>query len=498
MSPIDSLLARWELDPELPAACEAEARSLDEGVEDPALDELRELPFCTIDEPTSKDLDQAVHVQAEGDRWRLRYAIADASWFVRPGTALFTEALRRGASCYLPGLVVPMLPRRLSEGIVSLNPGVDRRALVFDLLVARDGSVLSRRIHRARIHSQAKLSYDGVQAWLDGGAVPTDRVAVLESLEAMVGLGRARLLDAEARDAISIRRAEVEVQRAGLRFVALTDSRNDVQLYNEQISLLCNMVGADLLASAPGPDMQAVFRVHSPPSRSRSAQLRAFVAELARLHGDGDLVWAKRQSLSTYLRGVPDDGPGAAIHRAATRSGGNSGYSSEPGRHHGVGADAYARFTAPMREVIGVFTHKEAWEHLLGTPGTPDDEAIRERVISAALAARQRQAQIDKEVNRLVLDPLLASAQEHAATLLDLTSTRALVRLDDPAVELKAYLRDLPGARAEGLQLLSDAGTMRVGDRVRVRALDVDPRHDRWRLSLVPGSPDAGPRPPSP
>ncbi len=485
-SALREIVARWKLDPQLPKACEDEARALSVGTDDPALEDLTGLPFCTIDEPHSKDLDQAVLVEREGSGFRLRYAIADAAWFVRPGSALFDEAVRRGATCYLPGLVVPMLPRRLSEGIVSLNPREDRRALVFDVGLDADGSINRSRIHRGRVHSRAKLSYDGVQAWLDGGDEPSENGGVLESLQAMVELGKARLLQSRARDMINVQRAEVDVQLEGLRFVALSDARNDVERYNEQVSLLCNMIGARLLVEARGPDVQPIFRVHAPPAPARTRDLRDFMRALASEHERPDFVWRSAESLSAYLQRVPDEGPGAAIHRAALRNGGASGYAGEPARHHGVGADAYARFTAPMREVVGVFTHKECWEILLDETGQPDDEELRERVIRAATRARERQRRVDKAVNRLVLDQLLSDGATHRATLLHLSATRALLRLDDPAIELKAYLRHLPRARLEGLRLRMGSDSVRVGDPVAVRALEVDQNHDRWRLSLEP------------
>jgi ribonuclease R len=111
------------------------------GIDDPLLEDLRGLPFCTIDDPATRDLDQALHVTASAHGYRLHYALADASWLVPMGSALFEEALTRASSFYLPGLVVPRLPRPLSEGIVSLNPGVDRRALVMVLDIEGGGTI---------------------------------------------------------------------------------------------------------------------------------------------------------------------------------------------------------------------------------------------------------------------------------------------------------------------------------------------------------------------
>ncbi|MBW2256564.1 MAG: RNB domain-containing ribonuclease, partial [Deltaproteobacteria bacterium] len=125
-----AIAARHRLDPTYPPAAleEAAAWEADPGIDDPSLVDLTHLPFISIDEETSKDLDQALFIDGDDQGYTVWYAVADAAWFVRPGSALFAEAMRRAATFYLPGLVVPMLPRSLSEGLVSLNPGVDRRA----------------------------------------------------------------------------------------------------------------------------------------------------------------------------------------------------------------------------------------------------------------------------------------------------------------------------------------------------------------------------------
>jgi ribonuclease R len=484
---LSELVRSLKLNPELPDACEAEAAALvaKPGIDDPTLVDLTRLAFCTIDEPHSLDLDQALHVEPTVEGWRLHYAIADAAWFVRPDTALFDEALKRGATCYIPGLVVPMLPRSLSEGLVSLNPNVDRRALVFDVDVDRDGSVRAHRLVRGRIHSRAKLSYDGVQAWLDGGVSETDDPEVLASLRALVDMGKARLAEARSRNVLVVRRAEVDVRLDGLRFVALDGARNDVERYNEQVSLLCNILGAQRLARSASDEVQGVFRVHAPPEPIRMAEFRALTHTLAVAHERPELAWGD-ETLSAFVRRIPDEGPGVAVHRAALRTGGRSGYAPKPAMHHGVGAREYARFTAPMREVVGVFTHKEAWELVLGLPGTDDDEALRLQVIQSASRSHSRQRRVDKAVNRAVLDQVLADGKARSATLLEVSESRAVLRVDDPAIELNAYLRDLPGASVDGITLKLATGSARVGDPIEVRAIDVDAEADRWRISLTP------------
>lgn len=483
---VQALAEELGLDAALPPACEAEAEAWRSapGIQDASLVDLTDLPFCTIDEPTSKDLDQALYVERREPGWVAWYAIADAAHFVPPGSACFAEALRRGATFYLPGLVVPMLPRGLSEDLVSLNPGVDRRALVFRMELGEDGRCTRSEILRARIHSRAKLDYDGVQAWLDGQQeLPAE---LHPSLRALASMGEARLAEAESRDVIRVYRAELELKVGGapLRFHARLDPRNDLQRYNEQLSLLANIEGARLLARhAQRPYVQAIFRTHEPPAPQRLAKLRGELGELVSGLGP-EWRWQSAESLGCYLRRLPAQPLRRAISRQALFAGGRSGYQDVPGPHHGVGADAYARYTAPMREMVGVFVHKETWELLAGAGD--EDAATQQAVMKVAQSAKQLQRKIDSACERMALDQLFEDGRAWPATVMGLSRTKLHLQLDDPPIDAKLYLRDWAGARADGPVLrVEGQARLRVGDSVAVRAFGHDTERDRWRLQIV-------------
>ncbi len=508
---IRAIARRHGLDPEHPPEVLAEARALADrpGIDDPALVDRTDLPFVTIDEEHSRDLDQAVCVAPRAGGWRVWYAIADASWFVRPGAALFSEALARGASFYLPGLVVPMLPRILSEGVVSLNPGVDRRALLFAVDVDGDGRVRRTRIERARVRSRVKT-------WFDGRRLCPGGPDVAVSLRALREVGERRMALAELRDVVHFRRVElrVELPDGAEHFVATADLRNDVERWNEQISLMCNVEGGRLLAAA-GQRAQPVFRTHEPPSAERLDRLQAQVDALIRLHGLDPARWRWRrgqQSLAAWLRSLPDDARGGriarALHRQALLSTGRAAYTGEPGPHYGVGAEVYARFTAPMREIVGVFTHKECWEALGIEPDGTGDEALREAVIAASQRARDLQRDLDHEANRLVLDGLFGAdlalpegrRPRRPATVMGVSRSKLHGQLDDPPVDFKLYLAHL--ARQRGAEVFASRDgavvrdrrtgdpVVRVGDAVRVWVRGRDAERDRWELGLQVSGPE--------
>ena len=468
------------------------------------------------------------------------YAIADPAWVVRPGGALFTEALRRGATYYLPGLVIPMLPKELSEGTVSLNPEVDRRAMVFEVALREDGRVERTRIRRARVRSRVKTAYDAVQAYYDGdaplpGGDRSEKSAeIASSLGLLAEVGALRIALAESRGVVAFRRREIAVSLdrkppdqatgapagpAGLRFVAMADPRNDVERYNEQISLLCNVEGARFLLrdDRESDEVQPIFRIHDPPDPQRLDQLSRQIGALVRRHRLDPDLWDWRpggRSLADYLRALPNEGPRArlarSIHRQAMLTGGRSQYATVPGMHFGVGAEIYGRFTAPMREIVGIFAHKEAWEKLgLASSGDRQasaarerDEQLREQVVTASNQARQTQRELNREVNRRVLDQLFGDdldqpperRPKHLGTVMGVSRSKVHVTLDQPPIDVKVYLHHLSRQLGRRVSQGRDQVTVRqadgrrlhtVGDAVEVRVRDRDQDRDRWRLDLL-------------
>ena len=513
---LQPVLERHKLSTEFPQAVTREVEQIlsDPGIDDPALEDLTHLPFCTIDYEDSLDLDQAMYIRRgpDGAGFEVFYALADAAHYVRPDMALFSEALRRGVSVYLPRLVLPMLPAELSEGIVSLNPEVERRALTFVIGLDAAGQTTGTRLARARIRSRAKLTYDGVQRFLDrpeGSELSGQDYT--ETLELLAEVGRLRMEDARQRDVVYFTRKDVEVDiddRGRLRF--RVNERNQVSRYNEQVSLLCNIEGARLLLGrGPEPHVQPVFRVHDPPTDGSRRHLERMIRDIAAAHGlDPAVVGWRRdrgESLGDFLDRLRADDfldrrVLAAMERQALISNQRSLFSSEPGQHFALGVKPYARFSAPMREIVGIFTHKEALEKLGLAPGrsAADDDELRQRVISAANGAKQRQRRVTKDVARLALDDLLRRDMDfsrgerpvHRGTILGMTTSRLYVSLDDPPVELKVYVRDLEQALGGRLRLTRSEVEMRarrgprfrLGDEIRLITAGHDDAHHRWRL----------------
>ena len=516
------ILERHGLDPDPSPESLAEVAALLDapGFDDDVTDRTG-LPFVTIDNEDSRDLDQALFIERAEAGYRVWYALADASYYVRPGSELHRRALERGTTYYLPSLAAPMLPRALSEGIVSLNPEVDRRALVFISTIAVDGTCTGTEIERARIRSRAKLSYTGVQQMFDQmdapatDPTPHNRLHVqgfTESLLLLREVGELRANLARERDVIEYDRRSPKVMirpQDSTEFTLVPRERNDVERWNEQISLLCNIEGARLLQEYGhlSDDLQAVFRVHLPPLGERLAALHESLEELADAHGLPD-VWRwsgpRRQSLADYVDGLPREAQTARIRQAIDRfvrySNRASEFCPEAGPHHALGVDAYARFSSPMREIVGVFTHKELLEAMGMAPAraVEDDETLRSRVISSANAAKARQKRLDKEVQLEVITRLLRSElgtphderRWRVGTVVGVNRGRAYVCMDEFAIDLKVYPADFIrsfGSTPDFSDAWIDVGNerIRIGDAVRLRVVGWDAGRQRYGFDIA-------------
>lgn len=539
---ITRLLEELEVDDSFPAAAlvEAQAWAQHDGIDDPALVDLVGVPFVTVDNDGSRDLDQALHVATLGTTdesagesvpgWRLRYALADAAWYVRPGSALWTEALARGASLYAPDRAIPMLPRHLSEGLVSLGPGVERRALVFDMQVDVDGVVRRTALLRARVRSRLQLTYVGVQRVVDGeialeaaraahpaslsvGVDAGERGAIEASLRALRDAGECLQRRQRLRGVVAYDRTESDVRiDTDLSTFDVTPRRRlDSERWNEQLSLACNTEGAALLVAldADDPSIEPIFRVHDAPGSARSRELESTLEELVdTLDLDGAWRRADGVSLAEWFEDLPDDAPRRrrAVQRQILRAQRASNYRPKPGRHHALAAASYARFSSPMREIVGIHTHLACLEAIGldsagGTAPTGerlDPAALRDAVIAAAEAARQRQKTLDRGVLFAVIAAVFerdidgGDAPWRDGTLLGIEENKLHVGLDDMALDVKVYREDVEATTGTGWTFGRVAATpdelsmrsLMLGDGVQVRARDYDAGRRRFVLEV--------------
>lgn len=520
------ILERYEIDPEFSPEVLAETENwlADPGLTDDSLQDFTGLPFITIDNEDSRDLDQAMFIEREGQGFAIYYALADAAYYVRANTALLAEALRRGSSYYLPGLCIPMLPASLSEGIISLNANVDRRAFVLRMKLDEGGEICSTDFLRAKIRSRAKLTYDGVQTYHDSPAGHTlSNHDYTETLNLLRVVGELRIARAKRQGVIRFDRRYLTVghdKDDRQRFSVKLEERNQVEKWNEQVSLLCNMEGAALLLKdAPQEGIEPVYRSHPAPLADRLNELALGIESIVQAHSLEPSIWHwqrhKRgehppETLANYLERLPKDGPTirvrAALQRQILYANRASTFGVEAEGHYALGVDGYARFSSPMREVVGIFTHKEALEKLgviSKENSTAEDQALRLKVIDSANTAKELQKKLTKEANKYAIDQLLdgdlalpvESRPWRSATILGIRPSRLYVELDKFPVDLKIYSHDLERAYdcayhqdELGVQLIPDAPEaplFSVGSGVGVRTVGYDEKRRRWQLSAA-------------
>jgi VacB/RNase II family 3'-5' exoribonuclease len=354
--------------------------------------DLTHLPFITIDNVGSKDLDQAMCIERRDDGgYDVHYAIADVAHFIPPDSALDREARRRTQTTYLAdGHNLPMLPRELSEGLISLLPQQKRRAFVVTVSLDAHGKVESRSFQRGVVESKAQLAYSQVQTFVDGGMKGelaeqpwSHNLTLLRELGAKrVALAEARGMGASeslgqhltVRDGVPVPKAEV---------------RNQVEKWNEQISLLANeAVGAELRAR----DVRALFRTHPAPPPEKVEAFQDFVAALG-------VTWPEGQSVAEFVRGLDRAHPLADII-AAQSSAVNVPATYETkyaGGHSGLALDDYVHFTAPMRRYTDVVVARILGALVEGTPvpyQKPGDKTLGQ-VQHLAEEARRREGNLE-------------------------------------------------------------------------------------------------------
>lgn len=360
---IQIALRNFDIPHEWPEAVEDEADALGSSVKSQHKkhrQDLRDLPFVTIDGEDARDFDDAVYVERKGKNWKLWVAIADVSHYVRPGSALDAEARERGTSVYFPDYVVPMLPEVLSNGLCSLKPKVDRLALVCEMDIDHKGKVTGFHFAEAVIRSHERLTYTRVaKALAERGAKDTperDRLGKLcESIDELHALFQVLQQARQQRGAMEFESVEVRFEfddnRKIERIVPIV--RNDAHKLIEECMLCANICAAEFLARNKIPGL---YRVHLPPANEKLAALRDYLAELGLWLGGGEQpMTADFLKLTEVLGERPDK---SLIQTMILRSQQQAVYQADNKGHFGLAYEAYAHFTSPIRRYPDLLVHR--------------------------------------------------------------------------------------------------------------------------------------------
>ena len=369
---IDVALRSYDIPHVWPEAVIKEARKLKPEVEEADKEkrvDLRHLPFVTIDGEDARDFDDAVYCEKNSSAWKLfsggwklYVAIADVSHYVKVGSALDEEATKRGNSVYFPERVIPMLPEELSNGLCSLNPHVDRLAMVCEMTMSKAGKLVDYQFYEAVIHSHARLTYNKVSYMLEqpksaeGKALRTEYKEILPDLKQLYSLYQVLLGARHERGAIDFETQETRIIFGAERKIAeiRPTQRNDAHKLIEECMLAANVATAQFMQKHEVPSL---YRVHAGPPPERLEKLKAFLSEIGlSLHKSKDGPSPKDyQKLLQSIRGRPDY---HLIQTVMLRSLSQAVYSADNGGHFGLNYEGYTHFTSPIRRYPDLLVHR--------------------------------------------------------------------------------------------------------------------------------------------
>jgi ribonuclease R len=366
----ESAIARFDLPHEFPAAALREAQSYGDRVdplEAAARVDLCELPLVTIDGDDARDFDDAVYAEPHAGGFRLIVAIADVSHYVRPGSALDTEAQQRGTSVYFPTRVLPMLPTALSDHLCSLAPNVDRLCFAADMIVSKSGALKSARFYPAVMRSAARLTYTlANQALFEGRPAARAQLGPLaERLMVLVDVYRALYRARGRRGALDFDAAEAEFVIDGGEHVRAIELRvrNDAHRLIEECMILANVAVAEELERSHTPTL---YRVHGVPEDEKLERLASTLRSLgidARIPKT-----VTTRDLQAIARRVSDLSERTFVESLVVRAMPQAMYQPTNIGHFGLALGHYAHFTSPIRRYPDLIVHRTL-KALIKAPG---------------------------------------------------------------------------------------------------------------------------------
>ena len=463
--------------------------------------DLRDLPLVTIDGEDARDFDDAVFCQKQGKGWKLWVAIADVSYYVRPKSALDTEAYNRGNSVYFPNRVVPMLPEKLSNGLCSLNPQVDRLCMVCEITLSAKGKMTDYRFYEAVMNSHARLTYNKVAKILEKDTALCERYASLvPHLQDLHDMYQALVKARQQRGAIEFETIESKFIFNALGRIERIEPvvRNDAHKIIEECMILANIASANFMEKHQEP---ALYRIHAVPSEEKLTAFRSFLAECGlSLSGGNKPTPTDYAQLLEQIKQRPDH---ELIQTMLLRSMSQAVYSADNIGHFGLSLEEYAHFTSPIRRYPDLTLHRGIKYLLAKQKGskrkTTDTGGYHYQldemdVFGAHCSSTERRAD---DATREVADWLKCEyMQDHVGEEFDgvissVTGFGFFVRLNDLFIDGLVhisglandyYLFDMPKQRLIG----ENSGMIfRLGDAVKVRVEAVSLEQKQIDFSLI-------------
>jgi len=501
---VEIAIRKHDIPHSFPSAVEKQLKKWAEDVPEEAKRgrvDLRDLPLVTIDGEDARDFDDAVFCQKQGKGWKLWVAIADVSYYVRPKSALDTEAYNRGNSVYFPNRVVPMLPEKLSNGLCSLNPQVDRLCMVCEITLSAKGKMTDYQFYEAVMNSHARLTYNKVAKILEKDTALCERYASLvPHLQDLHDMYQALVKARQQRGAIEFETIESKFIFNALGRIERIEPvvRNDAHKIIEECMILANIASANFMEKHQEP---ALYRIHAVPSEEKLTAFRSFLAECGlSLSGGNKPTPTDYAQLLEQIKPRPDQ---ELIQTMLLRSMSQAVYSADNIGHFGLALEEYAHFTSPIRRYPDLTLHRGIKYLLAKKKGskrkTTDTGGYHYQLeemdlFGAHCSSTERRAD---DATREVADWLKCEymqdhvGEEFEGVISSVTGFGFFVRLNDLFIDGLVhisglandyYLFDMPKQRLIG----ENSGMIfRLGDAVKVRVEAVSLEQKQIDFSLI-------------
>ncbi len=465
-------------------------------------EDLTHLPVVAIDPVDARDHDDAVWAAPDDDPanpggFRAIVAIADVSYYVRPGGRLDAQARKRGNSVYFPDRVVPMLPETLSADICSLKEGQDRAALACHLTISAAGKLLAWRFTRARLRLAANIAYEDAQAAIDGTRPhPLTDVALRPLWACWAALSKGR--DDRSPLDLDLPERRVVLDEKGRILSVAPRERLDAHRLIEDYMIAANVAAAKALEAKKAPVM---YRVHEPPSREKLVALKEYLKTFGIDFALGQVV---RPTTFNHILGklAPDDDARPRVMEQVLRSQTQAYYGPANAGHFGLALGSYAHFTSPIRRYADLLVHRA----LVGAYGL--DPAAKATALTAEDAAgMEKLGTLISQAERRAMEAERETIDRYVAAFL---STKVGELLDTRITGVKAFgfFATVEGLGGDGLVPVSTLGAERfhfdetrhalvgeesgdeyaIGQRLKLRLVEADPISASLRFELAEGA----------
>ncbi|MDO4323250.1 MAG: ribonuclease R [Lachnospiraceae bacterium] len=489
-----SVVYEYELPHEFPEKVMNQAARTPDSVQEADLagrKDLRDMLMVTIDGEDAKDLDDAVSLRCDGEYYYLGVHIADVTNYVQEKSALDREALLRGTSVYLADRVIPMLPHRLSNGICSLNAGVDRLAMSCLMKIDRKGRIVDHEICESVIRVDRRMSYTEVQRILESlgedgnGGFPErqtyqeDLIPMLREMERLMNLLRSGRRKRGSID-FNFPEAKVVLDENGVPVEIRAHESNMATRIIEEFMLAANETVAQYFY---WQEIPFVYRTHEPPDEEKIQKLAAFIANFGYgMKGISDEIHPKElQKLLSRIADTPEE---TMISRLTLRSMKQARYTTESTGHFGLAAQHYCHFTSPIRRYPDLQIHRIIKDTLRGRMRQEKIEHYKEilpEVAEHCSKTERRADEAERETVKLKKAEYMMRhiGEEFDAVISGIMSYGMYAELPNTVeglIHVSRMYDDRYYYREETYEMYGmDTGRVyRLGDAVRVRVLDAD------------------------